>query len=115
MKFYSEKLNRMFDTEKALVAAEQAAVDAELAKKAEEEKKSAERKARAAEVDTAYKAMVEARKNYSKVLTNFCKDYGAYHCSISGDEARNLLDNFDLDLEYFNNSIADLARRLSVL
>lgn len=86
MKFYSETLNKVFDTEKACVEAEEK-YRAELeAKKAAEAKKAETRKARAAEVEEAMKAAREARAKYDKLLSEFCKDYGTFHYSFSGDD-----------------------------
>lgn len=87
MKYYSEVLNKVFDTEKACSEAE-AKYQAEVeAKKAAEAKKAETRKARAAEVEAAMKAAREARAKYDKLLQEFCKDYGAFHYSFTdGDE-----------------------------
>ena len=82
MKYYSEELDRLFDTEKEAVKAEK---DHAAALKAEQEKKTAlnaERAAAAKEVEEAAKAYKEARKNYDEKLSDFCKKYGAYHVSI---------------------------------
>lgn len=93
MKFYSESLKRLFDTEDALREAESKAQAEAEARKEAEQKKSAERKARAAEVETAREAMVEAGKKYYELLTAFCNDYGTYHYSVKSDD---MPDNFDL-------------------
>lgn len=82
MKYYSETTKSFYNTEKECVEAEKnhkkAIEKAEL-----EKRKAAElRKGRAAEVEKAREEYLKARKNYNDVLTKFCKDYGAYHCSI---------------------------------
>ena len=79
MKFYSEKLNTMFDTEKACTQAEDAYEVEQAAKAAKEDKLKKERKQRAEEVDAAY-------KNYMKLLNAFMKDYGSYHTSFKSDD-----------------------------
>lgn len=88
MKYYSEKLNKVFETVDALEKAE-----AELeAKNAEKKKKAEARAIRAKEVEDAY-------KNYRTLLDAFCKDYGSFHTSYSTSDLKSnsLLDAlFDL-------------------
>lgn len=82
MKYYSDELNKLFDSEKELMKAEK---DHAAALKAEEEKKAAvnaERAAAAKVVEEALKAYKDARDNYQNKLSEFCKKYGAYHMSI---------------------------------
>ncbi len=99
--FYSEKLNKHFDTEEECLKAEE-----EQSKKLElEKKKKEERKVRADEVTEAFKAVEEAKVELNKVyekaydlLNKFCKDYGAYHASYSSKElkpVKSLLELFD--------------------
>ena len=71
MKYYSEKLTKVFDTEEELKKAEGEAAEAEL-KKAEESKV---RKADASKVEEAYKARNEARKAYNEKLTELRAAY----------------------------------------
>lgn len=82
MKFYSEKLNQLFDTDKACAEAEaahdKAVAEAEAKKKALAE----ERAARAKKVEDLYTAFLEARKAYDEELKKFVKDYGSYHTTI---------------------------------
>lgn len=83
MKYYSELTKNFYDSSDECEKAEE---KARLAlKKAEEEKKAKNeaRTAAAKEVENALKAVKEAKKNYNKVLTDFCNTYGTYHCSIS--------------------------------
>ena len=111
MKYWSEKLNRLFDTEKACQDAEFKAKEEEnreraqkereaRLKKEKEEKLAAERKARAAEVEEARKTMVTAQHKYCELLEAFTKDYGAFHLSLTGEDAKRaiptLFDIFDL-------------------
>ena len=82
MKFYSEKLNKVYDTEQACVEAEsahdKAIAEAEAKKKALVE----ERATRAKEVEDLYKAAVEAKKAYDEKLRDFLKDYGSFHATF---------------------------------
>jgi len=71
LKYYSEKLSKLFDSEKELTEAETAEVN----------KKKA-RETRAKEVEDALAAAHEASDHAHKLLTAFCKDYGSYHTTI---------------------------------
>ena len=95
MKFYSEKLNKVYDTEQACVEAEsahdKAIAEAEAKKKALVE----ERATRAKEVEDLYKAAVEAKKAYDEKLRAFLKDYGSFHATFKNvDPFFSLLDWF---------------------
>ena len=79
MKFYSEKLDKLFDSEKELKEAEDALEVKKAAEEAHAKQLAATRKERAAEVDAAY-------KNYMKLLNTFVKDYGSYHVSFRSDD-----------------------------
>lgn len=104
MKYYSEKLNRLFETQVDCEKAEFEAKEAEnrekiLAErkaaevKAQKEKEAAERKAMAAEVETARKNMVAAQKAYKEAIETFTKKYGSYHyTSHSVDDIPTLFD-----------------------
>lgn len=85
MKYYSDKLNKVFETVDELESAE-----LEYTKKQDEElKKKQERKERAKEVDEAF-------KNYQKLLSAFIKDYGSYHFSCNDkflDDVNKFLSN----------------------
>lgn len=106
MKYYSEKLNKLFNTQADCEKAEFEAKEAEnrekiLAErkaaeaKALKEKEAAERKAMAAEVETARKAMVAAQKAYKDAIEAFTKKYGSYHyTSHSVDDIPTLFDLF---------------------
>ena len=53
------------------------------------------RKIRAKEVEDAYKAVIDAQKHYNELLTNFCKEYGSFHCTITNEDfPANILFNF---------------------
>lgn len=71
MKFYSEKLNKLFETEKELIAAEKELADKE-AKKAEAAK---EKKAEALKVEEAFKARNAARRTYNDRIVEAKKVY----------------------------------------
>lgn len=102
MRYYSDVCNKVYDTEAELAkaeaevaekkaAAEKAKKEKELALKAKNEKRAERAKA----VEDAYKKSVEARKNYEKVLADFCKDYGAYHTTLKSEDLDNMLDILD--------------------
>ncbi len=82
MKFYSESLNKMFDSADACAEAEstheKALAEAEAKKKALAD----ERANRAKEVEEAYKVAVDAKKAYNEKLQDFLKDYGSFHCTF---------------------------------
>lgn len=79
MKFYSEKLDKLFDSEKLLTEAENQYDVEQAAKAAKEDKLKKERKQRAKEVDEAY-------KHYMDLLNAFLKDYKTYHVSFRSDD-----------------------------
>ena len=67
MKFYSETLNKLFDTEEALKQAEAAL-----------QNKEQEKKRRTEELDEARAVAKNAQKKYIDLLARYCKDYGQY-------------------------------------
>lgn len=71
MKYYSEKLKKVFDDVKSLDKAEKEFDE----KQAIELKKKEERASRAKEVEDAW-------KKYQELLKAFIKDYGSYHQSV---------------------------------
>ena len=79
MKYYSTKLNRLFDTVEELEEAEKVYDD----KLKEAEKAKAERAEAAKKVEEAYKLAEETKKAADDLLTEFCKKYGAYHSTIT--------------------------------
>lgn len=104
MKYYSEKLNKVFNTERECMEAEfkvkeqenLARIQKEKALREEKEKKealAAERKVMADKVETARKAYLEAQKAYRNELEAFCKKYGTYHYTVTdADEVPSLFD-----------------------
>lgn len=73
MKFYSEKLNKMFDTDKELLLAEEAAFKAEQEKKAQ----ALAKKTDAKKVEDAFKAHNAAKKVFNENFTKLRKTYAA--------------------------------------
>ena len=97
MKYYSSELDKLFDTEKECLAAERDYQKKVALEKKEKEMKAAERKAQAAEVEEARKAMVEAQSRYREALEAFCKKYGTYHQTLTGDDAKKAIPSlFDI-------------------
>ena len=99
MKFYSDVTKQFYDTEKACLEAEfkvkekqnREKILREKAEREAKEKLATERKARAAEVEEARKAMVTAQHKYSEVLEAFCKDYGTFHQTLTGEDAKGII------------------------
>ena len=97
MKYYSTELQQTFDTEKECLAAEREYQKKVALEKKEKEAKAAERKARATEVEDARKAMVEAQSKYREALESFCQQYGTYHQSLTGEDAKKAIPSlFDI-------------------
>lgn len=93
MKYYSEILNKVFDTEKACREAELECKRAEEAKlreaeqkKLAEKKKQEERAADAKVVETLREEMVKAQSNYRKAVQAFVEKHGSYHFSTDSIE-----------------------------
>lgn len=86
MKYYSEILKKMYDDPDLLKKEEEEQVEREAAIKAEREAHAAERKARAKEVEEALAEAQKADAHYHELLRAFCKDYGAFHTTVSFDK-----------------------------
>lgn len=95
MKIYSEILKKYYDTVEDCLNAEDAYEKEIEAAQAERQKKVEVRKQRADEVEAARHNYLEARKTYNEVLTQFCRDYGVYHCSIKDNQKGNIADYLD--------------------
>lgn len=85
MKYYSDLTKKLYDSEQECAEAE-----ATLLKKRQEEeeataKKAQERKARAEAIDASYERLAAAQKEYSQLVSEFVKDYGAYHKTYSNN------------------------------
>ena len=87
MKYFSEILNKAFDTEKECLKAEQEAVAAKKKAELEEKAKKEARAARTAEVEQALKDAKAAEKKADELLKAFVKDYGSYHTTLKGSDA----------------------------
>ena len=95
MKFYSEKLNKLFDTQELCAQAEnehdKAVAEAEAKKKALAD----ERATRAKAVEELYRKAVAAKQEYDKALQEFLNDYGSFHATFkTTDPFFGLLDWF---------------------
>lgn len=88
MKYYSEKVKKLFETEDELTSAE-----AEYDEKHKQELVLKEERTTAAkEVEDAYKVANDAYKEYKNKLNEFIKKYGSYHTSIK--DSNSLFDWF---------------------
>lgn len=115
MKFYSDVTRQFYDTEKACLEAELKVKEeqnrqkilrekAEREAKEKQEKLAAARKIRANEVEEARKAMVAAQHKYSEVLEAFCKDFGTFHTTLTGEDAKGMIPTL---FEIFNPRFFD--------
>lgn len=87
MKFYSDDLQKLFDSVEELNTAE-AKYKKEQEESTKRKKKLAEeRKARAHEIEVAYKEATEANKKLNKLRSQFIEDYGSYHMTIRGGDS----------------------------
>ncbi len=100
MKYFSEKTNKTYDTEKACLDAEMEFDEAAAKERMKKEKLAEERKARANEVEEAYKAVLEASKLYREKLNAFVKDYGSFHMTLRTGDG-NPFDLFDKFFDRF--------------
>ena len=84
MKYYSEKLKKVYDKVEELDTAEKEYDEAHAAEIA----KQKERKARAEEINEARKEVIKAQERYDELINKFVKDYGSYHATYTNsDEA----------------------------
>lgn len=83
MKYYSEKLKKLYDTEADLTKAEAAAAKAEAEKIAKEKAAKEHRAERAKEVTEALEAAEAAKAKANKLMNAFVKDYGSFHTSYT--------------------------------
>ena len=84
MKYYSDVTKKLYESVDELKKAE-----AEITDKAAARKKDADK------VEKAYNAYIEARKEYEKVLTEFCNKHGAYHKTYTSKDAGNVETEFE--------------------
>ena len=82
MRYYSDRLNKFFESEKDCVEAEEAHVKAEEEAKAKKEALAAERAERAKELERLREEVDKAKKAYYDAMEAFLKDYGNYHTTV---------------------------------
>ena len=100
--FYSDILNKYFDTQEAAENAEAEYNHQLSVQKAKEEKKKQElalqkqqRAEDAKKVEEAFKAADEASKVARKALSDFCAKYGSFHKTYSDKDAQYFTNIFD--------------------
>lgn len=94
MRYYSDTLRKFFESEDECLTAEKDYSN-KLAKEEAEKKALAEKRStRAKEVESLYKAAAEAKKAYTKALSEFVRDYGSYHATFRTTDPL-LFDLFD--------------------
>lgn len=99
--WYSEELDKSFETEEACLEAEK-----EYEKKVALEKaKKEERKERAEEVEKAFKDANDAYNNAKELLNKFCEDYGSFHKTVTSVNSPTTKSLFDL---FFNDKFFSL-------
>ena len=79
MKYYSEELNKMFDTEDELLEAEYQSKCEKEAREAVEKEKQAERQKRYDELLAASALLEEVYNEYQKLKNAYLRDYGTLH------------------------------------
>lgn len=95
MKYFSDVLNKVFETEKECVAAEKKYLSEQEEKKKAETAKRERRAEAAKRVEAAQQIMRDAQTAYRKELEEFCKEYGTYHYSTdSFDNIPHLFSTF---------------------
>lgn len=104
MRYYSDELNKVFDTEEELNKAENAERARIRKEKMEKEKKANERKEQADKVKAAREAYIEARSNYAKELEDFTKKFDSWHETYTGEDAKRMVPTlFDSIFDRFFN------------
>ena len=79
MKYYSETLDKFFNTEKEALDVEKRAIEEEAKKKELEAVTKKQRAEDAKAIEDALKAVKTAEENYYKLMNEFIKKYGYYH------------------------------------
>lgn len=87
MKYYSEKLNRLFDSAEDLKAEEKAVEEKRAQEAKRQERLKSERKARAKEIE-------DKQIELQKLMNDFLQDYGTYHFSVSFGSPFSIFDTF---------------------
>lgn len=83
MKYYSELLEKVFNSADECEAAEMEAKEKAERERLAREEKAAKRKEAAAQVEAARKVALDAQKAYQDALKDFCAKYGSYHTTIT--------------------------------
>lgn len=99
MKYYSELVNKIYDTKEECEKAEEALA---AKKKAEEEKQLTlknERETRSKAVVEAFKKARETEMEANRLMKEFVKDYGSFHMSYNGKSS--LPSMFDVLNDFF--------------
>lgn len=104
MKYYSEVLKKLYETQEDLVKAETNYKTAQVEKIAKEKAAKERRAARAKEVETALKELDLAKVKANKLLTQFVEDYGYFHTSYALDKVK---DPKDMD-----TTVDDFVKRV---
>lgn len=89
MKYFSELLSRVYNSEEECIEAEEkhkkALAEEKRQKAVAEAKKEAlanERAERAKKIEELYKAAATAEREYKTALNDFIKDYGSFHATF---------------------------------
>lgn len=110
MKYFSEKLNKVFDDVKSLEEEEKL-----LEEKNKQKAELAEiKKTRAQEVEEAFKKTLEARKEakelikkaddaYEELKAKFIKDYGYFHMTFNDVDGKQMISVNDLIEDFLGN------------
>ena len=93
MKYYSEVLNKVFDSKTECLEAETKYTEEKKAKEEKQKELANTRKERAKEVEAAYDAVLEAQKKYAELRNKFIQDYGSWHMTISTPNAFSFLED----------------------
>lgn len=96
MRYYSDELKKVFDTEEELKKAEEAHVKAVTAKKEKEQQLAAERKADAEKVEKIFEEYNKLAEAYRKELNHFVEKWGQYHYSTTDPSFKHFLSLWDL-------------------
>lgn len=110
MKFYSEKLDKLFDTQDALVAAEKAAEQAAI----EKENKAKLKKAEAAKVEDAYKARNAAKREYQNSMVELRKKFNADLITLRSNFEKSVADakaKYDGSEKAYENALSEFIKK----
>lgn len=89
MKYYSEKLKKFYESEDECKHDEEIAAEKERAEEKRKTELAENRKSRAKEIEKAYRAIMDAQEKYDNLLSEFVKDYGSFHMTISEPSKHN--------------------------